>query len=208
MLCDLEPFVIDCVNTLQLSPHLPPSHSHMSQTCQKKPSPCCFKSIPDGQAVTSAASTVKCAQTISRYVFLPCLWLMTASLSLIFTTTKPSFCQQQHNCLTFDFKCLCFSCSLTRNLWPWTRSLLLRTWCRWKRGGPAFRTSPTTPWTSGASWRTASAKSYPRSPCRLVFLPAVITTDDCKFVPVHSQTQPTMQPWHCRRRLCGSACFG
>lgn len=178
MLCDSEPFVIDCVNTLQLNPH--PSAQSLTQSCQKKPSPCCFKSVPDGQAVMSAASTVKCAQTISRYVFLTCLWLTTASLSLVFTTTKPgSFQPRQRLFDLLTWNAFASPRSLTRNLWPWTRSLLLRTWCRWKRGGAAFRTSPTTPWTSGASWRTASAKSYPRSPCRWVSLPAVITTHDC-----------------------------
>lgn len=180
---DLGPFVIDCVNIRPLSPYLSSQsklHALTNVTdLSEKPSLCCFKSISDGRAVTSAVSTVKCAQMISRYVFFTHLWLMTVSLNATLITTKPSFFFFSSIIVfTFNFKYHCFFCSLTRNLWPWTRSLLLRTWCHWKRGEPAFRTNPTTLWTFGALWRTVLAKSYLRSRCLWVFL-AAITTHDC-----------------------------
>lgn len=109
---------------------------------------------------------------ISRYVWFAHLWWMTASWNTTLSTQNSIF---WHCCLTLNVKDICFSYSLMRNLWPWTRSLPLRTWCHWKRGEPAFRTNPTTLWTSGASWRTVSAKSYLRSRCLWVFLAATIT---------------------------------
>lgn len=81
ILCDLEPFVIDCANIRQL---------HVSDLSEKA-SLCSFKSISDGQAVMSAVSTVKYAQMISRYVCLTHLWFMTVGLNATFITTKQLF---------------------------------------------------------------------------------------------------------------------